>query len=281
MKNRKLFLCGILGLGVAPWVQADAPDVTGLRADIYSDTAIELFWDRVPNQYLQYEISRDDAVLGMVDGTSYYDDSRAVNSASDYSVVAIDSTGDRSDASSITVGVFDQENLQPRHLRGDVYSSTAAELFWVRVPGRAISYEIMRDGELIGTTAGDSFHDPARTPGEVNTYTVTPIDEDGVRGLPASIILNAFGTESIISPVVTGLRASVYSSTAAEIHWDRVPNRSLRYEIIRNDGMSNTTNGNSYYDNKRVPGESNTYLIITIDEEGNRSSQVSIDVPAF
>jgi fibronectin type 3 domain-containing protein len=90
-----------------------------------------------------------------------------------------------------------------------------------------------------------------------------------------------FGTESILSPQATGIRATVYSATAAELLWDRVPNRALRYEILRDDGLSNTTNGTSYYDNRRLRGRSNTYLVTTIDEEGSRSSPVLIDVPAF
>lgn len=283
MKVGYLFVpLGILAMSVAQAVQADTPDVTGLRADIYSDTAIELFWDRVPGESLAYEVSRDGAVLDTVDGTSFYDPDRAEGSeSSDYSVTAIDASGERSDTLTITVGDFGRNDLQPAHLRGDVYSSTSAELFWVRVPGRALSYEIMRDDGVTAYTEGNSYYDADRTPGINNTYTITAIDEDDIRSLPATITLNSFGTESIISPVATGLRASVYSETAAEILWDRVVNRALRYEIIRNDGLTNVTNGSSYYDNKRVPGESNTYLVVTIDEEGNRSSEVSIDVPAF
>lgn len=271
----------ILGLSTISLAHAAAPDVTGLRADIYSDTATELFWDRVPNQYLVYEVSKDGTVLATVNGTSFMDPNRMPAEINDYSVTAIDASGDVSGPTTLSVGAFGSANLQPHHLRGDLYSSTSAELFWVRVPGRRLNYEIMRDDGVINYTDGDSFHDTQRTPGVINTYTVTAIDEEGIRSLSTTLRLAAFGSESIISPVATGLRATVYSSTAAEILWDRIPNRALRYEIIRNDGLTNITNGTSYYDNKRVAGESNTYLLITIDEEGNRSSETSIDVPAF
>ena len=271
-----------LGLTLSSVVHAAAPNVTGLRADIYSGTAAELFWDRIPNQSLTYEVLRDDGMLETTNGTSYFDSTRTPGIVNDYSVTAIDSDGMRSTATTVTVGPFDQASLQVLHLRGDLYSSTAAELFWIRVPNRNLSYEIMRDDGVTNITNGDSFFDGSRTPGVTNTYTVTTIDEQGVRSLPASLVLAPFGGfESIISPPATGLRATVYSATAAEILWDRVPNRALRYEVLRDDGLTNITNGTSYYDNKRLPGAANTYILTTIDEEGNRSSQVSIDVASF
>jgi len=269
-----------VGLVLLNPVHAAAPEVTGLRADIYSSTAAELFWDRIPNQQLTYEVLRDDGKLELTDGTSYYDSTRIPGTVTDYFVTAIDADGMRSTAASVTVGPFDQSSLQVLHLRGDVYSSTAAEIFWVRVPSRNLSYEIMRNDGVTQITRGDSYYDDARTPGTTYSYTVTTIDEQGVRSLPATLTLAPFGFESINSPPATGLRASVYSSTAAEIHWDRVPNRALRYELLRDDGLTNITNGTSYYDNKRLPGADNTYIITTIDEEGNRSSQVSIYVPS-
>jgi fibronectin type 3 domain-containing protein len=267
-----------VGLVVSAAAQAAAPDVTGLRADIYSSTAIELFWDRTPNQALTYEVMRDDGMVDLTDGTSYFDPSRTPGKQTEYAVTAIDSEGLRSNTTTVIVGPFAQSSLQPLHLRGDIYSSTAAEIFWIRVPNRNLSYEIMREDEVINTTHGDSFYDDSRTPGKTDSYTVTTIDEQGVRSLPVTLVLAPFGFESTISTPASGLRSSVYSSTAAEIHWDRVPNRALRYEILRSDGLTNITNGTSYYDNKRLPGASYTYIITTIDEEGNRSSQVSIDV---
>lgn len=252
-------------------------EVTGLRADIYSETAAELFWDRIPGVTLQYEITRDDGVISITDGTSYFDPNRIPGVANTYTVTSIDSDGIRADGLTLTVGPF-RQNLEVKHLRGDVYSATAAELFWIRDPGKNCIYEIVRSDGVTATTDGNSYYDDFREPGVLYTYEITAIDAEGNRSLPATIRLPAFGYESINSPQATGLRATVYSSTAAELHWDRVPNRNLRYEVLRDDGLTNITNGTSYYDNQRTPGKSNTYFIVTIDEEGNRSTAASIDV---
>jgi len=281
MKTRR-YIGTVLSIMMALMYSAHsaASDVTGLRADIYSRTTAELFWDRVSGKALVYEIERDDGQKDTSTGTSFYDANRISGLTNEYTVTSIDEDGTRSNPTSIVVGPFDQENLQVLHLRADIYSNSTAELFWVRVPDRDLVYEIMRDDGLVATTRGNSYYDNSRTKGVINEYTVTTIDEQGSRSLPVTIKVAAFGSESINSPPVTGLRASVYSSTAAELHWDRIPSRALRYEILRDDGFSNITNGNSYYDNKRIPARENTYIITTIDEEGNRSSPVSIDVPA-
>ncbi len=276
-RHQKILGC-VLGLVLVPSVQA--AEVTGLRSDIYSSQAAEIFWDKVSGESLSYDVQRDGTLLGSTDGTSFYDASRSPGEVNDYTVTAVDESGVRSTPLTITVGAFGPDSLQPLRLRGDVYSDTAIELFWMRVLDRDLTYEVMRDDGMTGTTKGDSFYDGTRIPGVVNTYSVTAIDEQGARSLPAQITLAAFGTESINSPPATELRASVYSSTAAEILWARVTNRALRYEILRDDGFNAITNGNSFYDNRRQPGVAYTYIVTTIDEEGNRSSPVMIDVPA-
>lgn len=275
---KTILTSGLIGWSIIAAFPVSA-DVTGLRADIYSATTAELFWDRVPNEILSFEILRDDGEQNTTDGTSFFDSNRMPGTINTYTVTAIDAQGVRSEPLSLVVGSFGSDRPQVTHLRGDVYSSTAAELFWIKEPGNLCTFEVVRDDGVTNIVSGDSYYDEYREPGVANTYTVTAIDENGNRSLPTSIKLAPFGYETINSPPATGLRASVYSSVALELHWDRVPNRNLRYEILRNDGYSNVTNGTSYYDNRRVPGADNTYIITTIDEEGNRSSPVSIDVP--
>ncbi len=279
MNTGKTLLTSGLILFSLTWSLSASAEVTGLRADIYSKTTAELFWDRVPNVILSFEILRDDGVQTLTEGTSLLDSSRIPGTTNTYTVTSIDTQGIRSEPLSVVVGPYDTDRPQVIHLRGDVYSGTAAELFWVKEPGNNCTFEVIRDDGVSVIVLGDSYYDDSREPGIFYSYTVTAIDELGNRSLPTSIKLAPFGYETISSPPATGLRASVYSSVAAELHWDRVPNRNLRYEILRNDGFSNITNGTSYYDNRRVPGASNTYIITTIDEEGNRSTPVSIDVP--
>ena len=79
-----------------------APD--GVRAAVYSATALELFWNRPQAFGLSYEVRRGDKVVGTTDGTSFYLGSTDARRAATYSVVAIDRDGRRSAASTVAVG---------------------------------------------------------------------------------------------------------------------------------------------------------------------------------
>ncbi len=70
-----------------------------------------------------------------------------------------------------------------------MYSSTAAELFWVRAIEDAdvVSTEVIRDGIVIGTSPGNSYFDDTRAEGVGHVYTLVAIDALGSRSEPATI----------------------------------------------------------------------------------------------
>ena len=283
MSGLKLSIsAGLFGCALTSSVFVHAAfEITGLRADTYSATAAELFWDRAPNTYMIFEVARDDGAVDFTDGTSYFDSARTPGVSYTYTVTAVNASGEHVDSEEISIGEYSPDGLQVKHLRGDVYSSTAAELFWVKDSDRKCTYEIIRNDGVAVTTDGDSYFDDSREAGVQYEYTVTAIDPDGNRSQSVAITLAPFSYSLINSPQATGVRYTLYSAVAVELHWDRIPNRHMRYEILRDDGLSNITNGVSYYDNQRVPGQANTYFIVAIDEEGNRSAPVTIDVPAI
>lgn len=75
-------------------------NLTGL---VYSSTAAEIFWNRSvsENPVIGYEIFRNGQSLTVDDGNSFFDDTLQSGTSYDYSVVAIDSNGNRSEESGI------------------------------------------------------------------------------------------------------------------------------------------------------------------------------------
>ena len=150
-----------------------------------------MFWDRVSGTRLEYEVSLDGEVAATTDGTSYFVGNRPGLDGTTVEVVAIGADGTRSGASSTVLGSGGPSNLDPgtdappapANARIDVYSGTAAELFWDRAPASAnvVETEIVRDGEVIGTTDGTSFFDPNRTPGRDHRYELVAVDANGAR----------------------------------------------------------------------------------------------------
>ncbi len=143
-----------------------------LTAQVYSASTAELFWDRASagSGITSHEIHRDGVQIGRSTGISYLDNSRESELNHVYEVIAINRDGLRSSASSVTTAAFhsggsDDETSQPTAanslpLTGQVYSSTAVELFWRgdNVNGNTpSSYELRQDGVLVYTANGRSY----------------------------------------------------------------------------------------------------------------------------
>jgi|GEM_PF-1091261 len=75
----------------------------GLNALVYSRSAAELFWARPETVGLSYHISRDGQPLDTTDGISYFDDSLRGGREYSYEVVAVDSAGQTSPSSSVSL----------------------------------------------------------------------------------------------------------------------------------------------------------------------------------
>jgi len=92
-------------------------------------------------------------------------------------------------------------------LTGDVYSTTAAELFWAREDASlALNYEIRQNGDVVATTDGVSYFTASLDPGTDYTFEVIAIDQQGLRSeampiasdaSPPSIINNAAAINAI------------------------------------------------------------------------------------
>ena len=99
-------------------------------------------------------------------------------------------------------------------LRAVRYSRTAGEVMWKAPPGAdgRVRYEIERDGETLGITAGRSRWEPSLAPGRAYAYRVTPIAGDGARGAGAFVELGA--ASGAISGAISGATGRATSGPA-------------------------------------------------------------------
>ena len=267
---------------------AEPSPPTGLRAEVYSQRAAELFWDRPDAFGLRYEIRRDDMTLSTIGGVSFFDDTLAAGTAYVYAVIAIDRDGQRSAASSITLETIGgvATLLAPTGLRADVYSKTAIELFWNRPDAFGLRYEIRRDGTTLTTIDGVSFYDDTLIAGTTYEYRVRAIDREGRRSAASIIRVMTAGTASdddplapdnLVAPEIE--RIAIYSGTAAELFWQRpVPDSPVaRVEVSRDNLVLGTTDGTSFFDDSRSPGVDYQYTLVAIAADGQRSDDGAPD----
>lgn len=125
-----------------------------------------------------------------------------------------------------------------------------------------------------------SLFEEGLNPALIYTYTVTAIDSEGNKTTASnSVTTGECQPPSSGTPeALTGLRAAVYSTTAAELLWDRPEIFGLSYEVQRDGEVVSQTNGTSYFDDSLVGGLSFQYDIVVIDQVGNRSTASTITV---
>ena len=250
-----------------------------LRHQVYSDSAVEIFWDRVSNDdnVRGYEVSRNGESLGISDSSSLFEEGLDPTLTYTYVVTAIDKQGNLSAPASITLSTAGKPTT-PRSLRYAVYSDTAAELFWDRSTdnGTVQGYEIGRNGESLGVRDTLSMLDEGLDPAVTNTYTVTAIDNEGNRSVTATL---SFSTGN--RPTTPGnLRYAVYSDTAVELFWDRATDDGFiqGYEIRRNGEWRGISDSLSVFEEDLDPAQTYTYTLTAIDNEGNRSISIRISL---
>ena len=269
-----------------------------LAAVPYSSTAGALRWELGRSNRLVsgYEITRDGRVLGVVDARSYVERSLLPGTSYRYRVVAIDIEGLRSEPASVTLTTPGTPPGQPSSpgtplvppgppnaLVAVTYSPTAGALRWERGrSNRLVSgYEITRDGQLLGVVDALSYVERSLRPGTSYRYEVVAIDIAGLRSPAASVVLSTGGNpndpsaSALAAPA--NLRAALYSSTAAELFWDRATTPALRYEVRRGGSVVGTTSGTSFYDDGLAGGTTYRYEVVALGS-GRRSSASTVEV---
>ena len=266
---------------------ADAPPSApaGLVANAYGMTAGGIRWARSSDDrgVVGYEIVRDGDVLGVRDTLSHVERDLEPGRSYRYAVTAIDTAGQRSAISRIVLTTVDALPAAPEGLRVAIYSSTAAGLAWDRPVQVGLRHEIRRDGRAVETTGRLSYIDRSLAADREYRFEVIAINRQGLRSDAARSIFRTPRRTSTAAPPAapTGLRAAVYSSTAAGIAWARPATPWLRYEVSRDDEVLATSDALSYVDRALLAGRTYVYAVVAIDASGRRSAaaRIALDTP--
>ena len=199
LQMRNILLTLLLAVGTSFLVSthasaADGP--LGLSGQVYSSSALEIFWDRQPAPTVNYRIDGSDGSSVVLDATSFFAEGFAANTNVTFTVTALDASGAGlvSESTQLTtlsgIGGDGSASTTVENLRGEVYSSSAVEIFWdVSNAPTDITFAVLRDGEQVTTTDGRSFFEEGLASGTTFTYTVEPLDG----GAAASVTLTTLG----------------------------------------------------------------------------------------
>ena len=152
------------------------------------------------------------------------------------------------------------------------------ELFWDRIVNENnVQYEVVRNGDILRQLDALSFFQDDLLPGTEYTYVVNVLNEKGDI-LATDLITVMTKGDGVVgdgdgdgddgdggSIASTGLLATVYSSSAAEIFWERSSTPGTIYEVERDGVVIAKTDGISYYDDTLSAGVTYQYRVIATD----------------
>ena len=282
----------------------------GVRLAVYDGRSFELFWNRIPNA-VAYRVQVGDRTVQQSGAVSRYVSNVGLSGGFDYTLSALDRSGSairvqrfrvQPASAAQLVAVGDGASAPgaspdptqpsganaPRNLSVQVYSSTAAELFWR--PGAFVdANEVRRDGVLIAELGGggvNSYFDGAREPGRSYTYEVTAIDgagrgsasvsDGGLGGTPTDPVAPLPPLGPATDPIRTGstsiggaipVRLDVYDARSYELFWERVPG-AFGYRLSRDGRLVREGSGTSYYVTGVDGSASFAYTLVAVDGLG-------------
>jgi len=175
----------------------------------------------------------------------------------------------------------------PVAVRADVYSTTAAELFWARGGPAVVSYDVHRNGSFLDSTNGSSYFMQDLSPGASYDFELFAIAADGGVSQATQVSLqtrqdnNQSGNlQPVDNAPASPANASlvVYSSTAAELFWDRAStiDNVVATDVYRDGLFIGVSPGNSYFDDTRQPGEQYEYQLFARNGSDTASSPTTV-----
>lgn len=271
-----------------------APSVpSGLATTNVTSSQVGLTWTAsIDNVGVSvYYVKRNGVVVAEVGSNSYIDTTVSAGATYSYTVSAVDPDDNVSaDSSSLLVTASNPTDTQPptvpTNLVATVVSTTEIDLSWTQSTDNVsvTGYEVFRDGNLLTTTATNSFNNTGLSASTGYSYYVKAVDAVGNISQSSnnvSVTTDATPPDTQLPTVPTNLVTTVVSTSEIDLSWDASYDNTAvaSYQVFRNGIGIGVTNTMSYQDTGLSPGTTYRYTVTATDDAGNTSAQ-SIEVSA-
>ncbi len=249
---------------------------------------VDLSWNAASDDtaVATYRIFRNGTHVGTTETTSWSNVSVTPGTTYSYAVRALDAAGNMGDASpaiQVTTPATPSDTIPPT-APGTPSGLPQAnpyriDLSWPAATDNVgvTSYEVRRDGVVIGSATGTSYSDQTVASARTYTYSVAARDAAGNLG-PAS------GTAAVKSldsspPTMPGSLAATPANNPNRIQLSWLASTDdvgvTGYEVLRGGVLLATVTTGSYVDSAVTAGVTYTYTVRAVDAAGNRSAAAS------
>jgi chitodextrinase len=233
-----------------------------------------------------YEVYRGTNKLATVNNTTYTVSGLAPGTVSAITVVAIDAANNKSTASDVlsvtTLGTPDAEAPSvPQSLSSSNTTQTGFTLSWIASSDNVAvtSYEILRDGTLVGTSVTNQLVVTGMNPGTANKMTVVAVDGSGNKSNASQMLvvftLGGSGTADTQAPTVpTSVTSSSLTSSSLTLTWIAATDNTAvtSYEVFRNGVSIGTVTATTLNVTSLAPLTSYSFTVVAADAAGNKSN---------
>jgi fibronectin type 3 domain-containing protein len=262
----------------------------GVSAAAISTSEVRVAWsastDTADPGLASYNVYRGGTLVRTTVATLYVDHALSPNSQYCYTVVAYDSAGNNSAASSqacaTTLAPSITSPSVPTGVSATANSSTHITVTWsasTDTGGSGLAgYKIYRGGAFLNTTTATSYSDSGLSADTQYCYTIVAYDNAGNNSAKSS---QACATTQVSSsstgpPVPSGVNATANSSSQIVVTWnsssDTDGSEVAGDNVYRNGSLIATTTAMSYTDSGLSPNTQYCYAIVAYDGSGNDSA---------
>jgi chitodextrinase len=245
-------------------------------ASVASPVSIVLTWSSPSDDTASYRVFRNNALVATVSSPGWTDTGVAGGASYTYAVRALDVAGNLGDASSVVVAADFSPPAAPVSLGAAwVGGPSRVELSWPAAIDDVgvVSYEVSRDGQVLGTTPSLAFTDTAIAPAATYTYSVVAIDAGGNRSAPVSAPVT---TPSDLAPPSRPGKLSVKAVSGprrVNLSWSASTDDVgvTGYRVYRDGAVIATVGTPGYTDSTVAARTKYRYSVSAADAVGNES----------
>ncbi|HET7902091.1 MAG TPA: family 16 glycosylhydrolase [Candidatus Nanopelagicales bacterium] len=135
----------------------------------------------------------------------------------------------------------------------------------------AVSYSLLRDGLVVGTTASTSWTDTGLVDGQTYSYTLTASDGTTVSAASAPVTATPFPP---VPATPTGLAAAP-GNTQVALSWTATA-YAASYKVFRNGTQIATPTATSFTDSGLSNGTAYSYTVVATDMTGDSAATAAV-----
>jgi chitinase len=173
----------------------------------------------------------------------------------------------------------------PTNLASPSQTSTSISLSWSASTdvGGVQSYDVLRNGTVVGTVTATSFTDTSLPSNTAFSYTVRARDNAGnVSAASASITATTTGTTpcTAVPTVPTGLSSPSQTNSSVSLRWNAstAPNCTITYRIFVNGSQNQTSTTTSATVGGLAANTSFSFTVAAVTPAGSSAQSASIAV---